>query len=333
MDQFLSAPPPTANAVPDRRLGIGNRFRLLVALLGLIWLINAAFQFSAWIWLPTQQHRPGLGGLLTKAVNSAPAWLEPLVHAIASGIDGIGPTIIAGAMVAIAVVLGLALLTNTGLRAAAIGGMAYCLFCWVALSALGAPYGHGQTDPGVFPAYIIAFLFVLSVAPVAAPRPGSIAVQPSPPLWTAVRVLFGLLWLFDAALKWSPYFLTHFLGQLTPAVQGQPHWIAAYIGFVITVVQAIGPHIVAIVVAIVETGIAVSLLTGLLLPIVLPLAFLYSLSVWTTAEGFGGPYSLAGTGVRGDVLGNVLIYAVIFLFLMARENRRGRLTATGAVLA
>jgi hypothetical protein len=53
--------------------------------------------------------------------------------------------------------------------------------------------------------------------------------------------------------------------------------------------------------------------------LMLPFAILYSLSVWVTAEAFGGPYTSAGTGVRGNVLGNVIIYLLPLLFLWAKE--------------
>ncbi|MDE2346158.1 MAG: hypothetical protein KGL13_06795, partial [Gammaproteobacteria bacterium] len=48
---------------------------------------------------------------------------------------------------------------------------------------------------------------------------------------------------------------------------------------------------------------------------VIPFGLAYSVLVWITAEAFGGTYSTAGTGVRGNVLGNVLIYLIPFLFL------------------
>jgi hypothetical protein len=334
MDQGWTQPAAPAPDTGSTGLdGFGWRFRPLVGLLGIIWLLNAAFQFSGWIWLPTQQSKGGLAPLLAKAVSDSPDWLRPLVQHIATGIDNVGVTIIAGAMVAVALLLGASLIFRAGLRGACGLGIAYSIFCWIALCALGAPYGHGQTDPGVFPAYMIAFIFVLSVAPLIAPRRATIALQPSSAVWTTARILFGLLWLFDAILKWEPYFLTHFMDQLTPAVQGQPHWIAVYINFVIQAVQAIGPEVVAIAVAVVETGIALSLLTGWLMPLVMPLGFLYSLAVWTTAEGWGGPYTEAGTAIRGDVVGNALIYAVIFLFLIVESNRRMRLPPDDVVVA
>jgi len=308
-------------------LGPASRaaLRHLVTLFGLIWLINAGFQASAWLWQPDHAGGAALLHIFTKATKAAPGWLRPLLLAITSLVRGIGPHWIALGMVAIALLLGLALVSRVAIVAACRLGIAYCLVCWVALCALGYPYAGGQTDPGVFPAYVIAFVMVLSVLPaISGPSP---AATPRAGLWTVGRLLFGLLWAFDAALKWVPYFLTHFLDQLTPAAQGQPAWIAAYIGLIIVVVKAVGPVLVAVVVALVETAIAISVLTGRWLMLSVPLGFLYSLAVWTSAEGFGGPYSRAGTGVRGNVLGNVLIYAVIFLFMLvplAQDAARAR---------
>ncbi|HVC62787.1 MAG TPA: hypothetical protein VND19_20790 [Acetobacteraceae bacterium] len=326
MDQPWTDPPAAPNDATGRRRGFGSseRFRGIVALFGAIWLLNAGFQFSAWIWQPRQGEHGGLPGVLTHTVSNAPGWLRPGVLAVQQAVGGIGPQWVALGMVAIALLLGLSLIFRFGLRAACWLGIAYSLVCWVTLGGLGYPYGGGQTDPGVFPAYAIAFVFVLSLVPaISRPRQAGFGPndRPTTSVWTVARLLFGLLWAFDAALKWDPYFLTHFLDQLTPAVQGQPAWIAAYIGFVIAIVKIVGPMLVAVVVALVETAIALSLLTGWWLRLSVPLGFLYSLAVWTTGEGWGGPYSAAGTGVRGDVLGNVLIYAVIFLFLLPSRAR------------
>ena len=323
MDQWTQPPPSPATTRTSPACGAAA-FGPLVALLGVVWLINAGFQFLTWVWRASGPDT-GLPHVLGKAVSSAPPWLQPLVLDIATGIDRLNPRGIAAAMAVVALLLGLALITRVGLRTACWFGVAYSIFCWIALAGLGAPYGPGQTDPGVFPAYLISFLVVLSVAPVVAPRGSAApALMPSRAMWTAARLLFGLLWLFDAALKWRPYFLSHFLDQLTPAVQGQPNWIATYITFVINAVQTVRPELVAVLVAIIETGIAISLLTGLWLRVIAPLAFLYSLAIWTTAEGWGGPYTAAGTGVRGNVVGNVLIYAIIFLFFLVPAAYRPR---------
>jgi hypothetical protein len=47
---------------------------------------------------------------------------------------------------------------------------------------------------------------------------------------------------------------------------------------------------------------------------------IYSLLLWSTAEGFGGPYGPGYTGNKGDVLGTTTVYAVLFLFLLAAQR-------------
>ncbi len=289
-------------------------FRVLIGLFGAIWIANAGFQFFAWLAQPGTQGATNLIRAFSKPAAGAPSWLKPYILVVAHGVEQIGPHAVALAMVVIAGLIGLAFLARVGVAVAAWLGIAYCFFCWTTLNALGYPYTGGQTDPGVFVAYMISFVFILSILPVLTEtQPGS--AQFPNRLWTLGRILFGLLWAFDAALKWQPAFLDHFMSQLTSVVSGQPGWIAAYLGFVIAIVGAIGPFFVAVLVALIESAIALSLLTGRALRIFVPLGFLWSLAIWSTAETFGGPYTSAGTGVRGNVIGNVFIYAVIFLLL------------------
>lgn len=298
-------------------------FRLIVALFGLIWITNAGFQFYAWLGQPAGQGSRNLIRAFIKPAAGAPSWLKPYILAVAHGVERIGPEKIAVIMIVIAALIGLSLLFRVGVTVAAWLGIAYCFFCWTSLNALGYPYAGGQTDPGVFVPYMISFVFILSVLPVLKePQPGT-ARFPNQ-LWNVARILFGLLWAFDAALKWQPGFLFHFMSQLTSVLPGQPRWIAAYLGFVIIIVRAVGPLLVATVTALIESLIALSLLTGRALRLFVPLGFLWSLSVWSTAEAFGGPYTSAGTGVRGNVIGNVFIYAIIFTLLLASLGIRGK---------
>lgn len=291
-------------------------FRVLVGLFGAIWIANAGFQIWAWLAQPGGQGAANLVRAFAKPAGGSPSWLKPYILAVAHGVQQIGPHAVAVAMIVIACLIGLAFLFRIGVTAAVGLGLAYCFFCWTTLDSLGYPYAGGQTDPGVFVAYIVSFVFILSVLPVLTEnRPGS---TPFPNrMWTLGRILFGLLWAFDAALKWQPGFMFHFMDQLTSVVPGQPGWIAAWLGFVIAIVRAVGPLFVAVVVALIESTIALSLLTGRALRLFVPLGFLWSLAIWSTAETFGGPYTSTGTGVRGNVIGNVFIYAVIFLFLWA----------------
>lgn len=298
-------------------------WRTLTALFGVIWLANAAFQAMAWLAVPAAE--ANFIHALAKPASKVPEWIRPLLLAGLDAARVLGPRIVAGCMVLLAALLGLSLLTRTKVALAARLGIVYSLICWVFLNGFGFPYSNGQTDPGVFIAYAIAFLFVLSVAP-SLEGTGRDRPQTNLRLWDAARLCFGLLWLFDAALKWLPAFLFHFSSQITAVIPGQPHWIAAWLGFVATVVHAIGPVPVAILVALSETAIAVGLLSGRWLRLVIPFGIAYSLAVWVTAEAFGGPYSTAGTGVRGNVLGNVLMYLIPFLYLWVANGHSRAMT-------
>lgn len=294
--------------------------RMLLGIFGLVWLINAAFQAVAWLAVPGA--KSNFIHALAKPASKVPAWIQPLLLVAVHGAQAIGAEVVAGVMVLIAILLGLALLTRRQVALAARVGIVYSIICWVFLNGFGFHYSNGQTDPGVFVAYAIAFLFVLSAAPALQGR-GADVREPDQRLWNTARIAFGLLWLFDAVLKWLPAFLLHFTSQITSVIPGQPHWVAAWLTFVADVVHAIGPIPVAIFVALAETAIAIGLLSGRWLRTVIAFGIAYSLLVWGTAEAFGGPYSTAGTGVRGNVLGNVLIYMIPFLFLWVASRRGG----------
>ena len=291
-------------------------FKMLIWIFGAVWLFNAAWQAEAWLVAPAA--KANLLQAFSLPATKVPEALRPLLVAVVHGVEHIGPTPIAALLVAISIFFGLALLTRTAVATTSRIGLAYSLIYWVILNGLGFPYAHGQTDPGVLIAYAITFLFVLAAqSSLSGAQTGQ--AKNSDALWKYARLAFGVLWLFDALLKWLPAFLFHFTSQITGVIPGQPHLVAIWLGFVATVVGLIGPITVAVLVAIVETVIALSLLSGRAMKIMLPFSILYSLSVWATAEAFGGPYTSAGTGVRGNLLGNVIIYLLPLLFLWARE--------------
>ncbi|MHB1871106.1 MAG: hypothetical protein ACYCT1_09680 [Steroidobacteraceae bacterium] len=304
----------------------GTALNPVVRIFGAVWLANAAFQAMAWLAVPAAE--ANFLHALAKPASKVPEWTQPLLLAALHGARLVGPRIIAGCMVAIAVLLGLALLSGRKVALAAQAGIIYSAVCWVFLNGFGFPYSGGQTDPGVFVAYAISFLFVLAAAPALEGR--SADSPTTGRLWHAAQISFGILWLFDAALKWLPAFLFHFSSQITSVIPGQPHWIAAWLRFVADIVHAVGPVPVAILVGLSEIAIAVSLLSGKGLRVFIPFGLAYSLAVWSTAEAFGGPYSMAGTGVRGNVLGNVLMYLIPFLFLWAGNANRRAIETNGA---
>lgn len=121
-----------------------------------------------------------------------------------------------------------------------------------------------------------------------------------------VRIVFGLVWLVDAALKWTPHFINGYLDHLDEGSQGRAEWLQPWFRFWHNL-QAPAPHAWAYFVAVVET------LLGVARKFTYLTATAFSLMIWVTAEGFGGPY----TGRGADVdLSAGLIYALVFISLL-----------------
>ncbi len=141
--------------------------------------------------------------------------------------------------------------------------------------------------------------------------------------WPAVaaaglRVAFGVVWAVGAALTWSPDFAVHYVGYLHNASQGQPAWLAGWFSMWIALVT---PHALLFtwLTRIIETAIAVALLTGFARKITYVVGGLFSLLIWSTAEGFGGPYTVGATN-----MGAAISYVLIFVALIAINSRSGR---------
>jgi uncharacterized membrane protein YphA (DoxX/SURF4 family) len=131
----------------------------------------------------------------------------------------------------------------------------------------------------------------------------------------AVRVTFGLVWLADASLKWLPAYRTNFLEQLRVGARGQPGWLHPWFHFVFAVASP-RPGLIAYGSAIVETLLAFALIAGFARKSLYLGGAVYSLLVWATADGFGGPYSASSTDV-----GPAIIYSVVFLALLVVNAR------------
>lgn len=141
--------------------------------------------------------------------------------------------------------------------------------------------------------------------------------------WPAVaaaglRVAFGVVWAVGAALTWSPDFAVHYVGYLHNAAQGQPAWLAGWFSMWIALVT---PHALLFtwLTRIIETAIAVALLTGFARKVLYVVGGLFSLLIWSTAEGFGGPYTVGATN-----MGTAVSYVLIFVALIAINSRGGR---------
>jgi uncharacterized membrane protein YphA (DoxX/SURF4 family) len=124
-----------------------------------------------------------------------------------------------------------------------------------------------------------------------------------------LRILFGVVWGVDAWFKWQPDFINNFTSYLTGAQDGQPAFIQGWINFWINIVK-VDPHVFAHAVAVGETLIAVALLFGVMSNLTNIGGILLTVVIWTTAEGFGGPYAPGSADI-----GSAIIYALVFVGL------------------
>lgn len=285
-------------------------FYVLRLIFGLIWVFNALYQM----------HPAYINRLFLKSIAAHPGqshWYFAYTNAVNHLVQAIGAPGVAMATVAIAALLALSLLTGFKVRFFAWIGVVFTFVLWMTTGHMGGPYTPGATDPGTLIIYTFVFVIILLVEP---PRTAST----DPAAWDAsqakrfatVRLLFGLLWAFDASWKWTPFFLHHAVSYLVASEAGQPAWMVAYIHLFIEAIDWIGPTVFGVFAALSETAIALGLLLNRGLRYILPFGLIYSFVLWTSAEGFGGPYG-AVTGIGGDVLGTTIIYCLIFLYLMA----------------
>lgn len=146
--------------------------------------------------------------------------------------------------------------------------------------------------------------------------------EPSSDTWpamtrTALRVAFGLIWVANAAFTWTSGFAVHYVGYLHNAAQGQPAWSAWWFNFWIALVT---PHAGLFVwlTRLIETALALALVLGIARKTVYVLGALFSLLVWSTAEGFGGPYTVGATN-----MGSGIVYVLVFITLIVINSRSG----------
>ncbi len=134
--------------------------------------------------------------------------------------------------------------------------------------------------------------------------------------FAVLRIIFGCIWAIDAYFKWQPAFLNNFTDYLTMGAQGQPllvqNWINLWIHGV-----SVDPHFFGIIVALGETAIAAGLLFGLFTQVAIVGGIAMMLVIWSTAEGFGGPYVAGSTDI-----GAAIIYIIVFLALWFGKSWR-----------
>lgn len=129
-----------------------------------------------------------------------------------------------------------------------------------------------------------------------------------------LRILFGLIWAIDAQFKWRPAFQSGFVSYLTGALDGQPPLVKAWIGFWVNIIS-VNPHVFGVIVALSETALAIALICGVFTNLAALGGVLLTLVIWSTAEGFGGPYKAGSTDI-----GTAIIYALVFVALFLSQS-------------
>lgn len=133
----------------------------------------------------------------------------------------------------------------------------------------------------------------------------------------ALRIGFGIIWLIDALLKWLPGFRSAYMSTIMGQAQGQPGWLQPWFNFWINL-QHPRTMFFAYLVAVAETLIALALIAGFARKLTYSAAIVFSLVIWATAEGFGGPYTSGSSDI-----GTAIIYAVVFTGLLALSYYAG----------
>jgi uncharacterized membrane protein YphA (DoxX/SURF4 family) len=127
-------------------------------------------------------------------------------------------------------------------------------------------------------------------------------------LKTLFRMVFGVVWLIDGALKFSAGFVDAFAGKVSPA--GQPAWLQGWFTFWSGQVNG-DPAFWVYLVGTFELLLGLALLFGFVRKVAYVCGALLSLFIWAVPEGFGGPYGPGSTDI-----GTGAVYALVFLSLL-----------------
>lgn len=137
-------------------------------------------------------------------------------------------------------------------------------------------------------------------------------------LGSAVRITFGLIWLADVYFKWQPSFLNGLLDVMHDGTMGQPSWLMPWFNFSRDVI-AVQPTAWAYGIALAETAIAVALIFGVARKLTYVGGAVWSLLIWSTAEGLGR----TRPGEIATDVGTAIVYAFVFLALLAADQCAG----------
>ena len=129
-------------------------------------------------------------------------------------------------------------------------------------------------------------------------------------LKTLFRVVFGVIWLIDGALKFAPGLVDAFPGMVSDVSDGQPDWLSGWFSFWQTQASN-NPAFWVYFTGLLELALGIGLVLGLLRKVTYVGGAILSLFIWAVPEGFGGPYGPGSTDLGGGI-----VYMMMFLLFI-----------------
>ncbi|MDE1970129.1 MAG: DoxX family protein [Patescibacteria group bacterium] len=129
-----------------------------------------------------------------------------------------------------------------------------------------------------------------------------------------LRIVFGFIWAIDSFFKWQPDFFRNFIDYLASGAEEQSVLVQKWVHLWISII-GINPHFFAVFVALAETALALSLVFGIFTRLACYGGITLSFIIWSTAEGFGGPYKAGSTDI-----GTAVIYILVFAALLISKS-------------
>ena len=129
-------------------------------------------------------------------------------------------------------------------------------------------------------------------------------------LKTIVRIIFGIFWAIDGALKFAPGFVDSFSTVIKHAASGQPSWLAGWFSFWASITSSNASFYVYSI-GLIELALAFGIIFGFPRKLSYTVSLLLSLIIWSVPEGFGGPYGPGSTDI-----GTGMVYAIVSFLLL-----------------